>query len=737
MSIITVTVGSYTFDETQIILNPTISKSICSGGFSVGNTACGCLKIGVPDHLYSDGTSVKIFYGGQQIMGEFFISDIEKCGYAKLKPTDTYKTQMVMLTCYDGMSKLDDYMSFDLTTVTPADICNGIESKTGYLFETGSKLGTSFDIPKEEAESRTMREWLGIFGCYIGCNWSIRTYWLNDVLVSRITQLPLYYSEYSFSAVINAPVTVENAVTFSRVVSRGKDGTFKSGADTDYTLEISCQYATQTSNDIIQGNITNQAVPYTAFKCDKLKTAYTFMDIGDEITLSGHSGGLKIYNQTVTISINGIYMSVGADVQKKTLNEDVDYSSGGGGDGLENVTNFQGGTSGNTGIVNLTWVKPSSAQNVIVKRKRSTPFNNVIDDGDIIAVTSGNTLADTLPSLWYSYYYRTLTNAGDLYNGKDNSIMIPAITRGKYLYNVGDRCTAITGGWYDKALVTDIPNLSSGYTYFESTHIRLYAKYVTGTYLYSAVQTANKVDFTGFTKLCAEFQILSLNTYDLTENADYTTIRNRDMPYYSYADTYYNSSYPAVTPEQCPYVIASYCTNSYGIVYYSVMFTDKKPRLYYNSDRQICIAIEATSNLARTVQYNAKTLAVYQKYNTINTTVLKLKCPVDTPDTLITDYMGGAYSEGYTYCYAFDGFTDAYKIPDTRFFIGTRSQDDGIYNDLVTKAYKTYPTGVGTFVIEAAITDLDTSVVPNIPRGYVLAGAFESDVKLLSVWLKE
>ena len=79
-------------------------------------------------------------------MGEFFISDIEKCGYAKLNPTDVYKTQMVMLTCYDGMSKLDDYMSFGLTTVTPADICDEIESQTGYSFETGSKLGTSFII---------------------------------------------------------------------------------------------------------------------------------------------------------------------------------------------------------------------------------------------------------------------------------------------------------------------------------------------------------------------------------------------------------------------------------------------------------------------------------------------------------------------------------------------------------------------------------------------------------------
>ena len=99
--------------------------------------------------------------------------------------------------------------------------------------------------------------------------------------------------------------------------------------------------------------------------------------------------------------------------------------------------------------------------------------------------------------------------------------------------------------------------------------------------------------------------------------------------------------------------------------------------------------------------------------------------------------MGGAYSAGYTYCYAFDGFADPYKIPDTRFFIGTCSQNDGIYNGLVTKAYKTYPTDVGTFVIEAAIVDLDMSVVPNIPRGYVLAGTFESDVKLLSVWLQE
>ena len=412
----------------------------------------------------------------------------------------------------------------------------------------------------------------------------------------------------------------------------------------------------------------------------------------------------------------------------------INFKNGG---GLENVSNFQGGTSGDSGIVNLTWVKPASAERVIIKRKRSTPFNNVIDDGDIIAVTSGNTIADTLPSLWYSYYYRTLTNAGDLYNGKDNSIMIPAITRGKYLYNVGDRCTAITGGWFSKVLVTDIPNLTYNSATFESTHIRLYAKYDSSYYLYSAVQTANKVDFTGFTKLCAEFRILSLNTYDLTENADYTTIRNRDMPYYSYADTYYNSSYPAVTPEQCPYVIASYCTNWYGTVYYSVKFTDKKPELYYDNDRQICIRIEATSSLAREVRYNAKTLAVYQKYKAFNTTVLKLKCPVDTPDTSITDYMGGAYSQGYTYCYAFDGFTDPYKIPDTRFFIGTHSQNDDIYNDLVTKAYKTYPTDVGTFVIEAAITDLDTSVVPNIPRGYVSAGAFESDVMLLSVWLQE
>ena len=145
MSIITVNVGSYTYDETQIILNPTISKSICSGGFSVGNTACGCLKVGVPNNGHSEGTSVRISYGGQQIMGEFFISDIEKCGYAKLRPTDVYKTQMVMLTCYDGMSNLDDYMTFS-GTVTPAGICDEIESQTGYLFGTGSKLGASYDI---------------------------------------------------------------------------------------------------------------------------------------------------------------------------------------------------------------------------------------------------------------------------------------------------------------------------------------------------------------------------------------------------------------------------------------------------------------------------------------------------------------------------------------------------------------------------------------------------------------
>ena len=236
MSIITAQITSrgttYTFDETQIIINPTISKSICSGGYSVGNTACACLKIGVPYNFYNKGDLVKVFYGSNQIMGNYYIDSFEKCGYAKINPTDTYLTQMVMLTCYDSMSKLDKYPSFSTETVTSADICSKITELTGLNFATNSAMGNSFEMPKADAESKTMREWLGVFGAYQGGNYIIHPYWLNNAYVEEITFIPIYYSGSSFTAIENTKITVENDITFSKVICRASE-TFKSGDDTN------------------------------------------------------------------------------------------------------------------------------------------------------------------------------------------------------------------------------------------------------------------------------------------------------------------------------------------------------------------------------------------------------------------------------------------------------------------------------------------------------------------------
>ena len=78
MSIITVTVGSYTYDETQIIINPTISKQICSGGYSAGNTACACLKIGVPNNsLFGKGDLVTVKLNNVRVTCNFYIDSWE------------------------------------------------------------------------------------------------------------------------------------------------------------------------------------------------------------------------------------------------------------------------------------------------------------------------------------------------------------------------------------------------------------------------------------------------------------------------------------------------------------------------------------------------------------------------------------------------------------------------------------------------------------------------------------
>ena len=51
----------------------------------------------------------------------------------------------------------------------------------------------------------------------------------------------------------------------------------------------------------------------------------------------------------------------------------------------------------------------------------------------------------------------------------------------------------------------------------------------------------------------------------------------------------------------------------------------------------------------------------------------------------------------------------------------------------VSASDKTYAYSLN----EYSIVDLDKSVVPNVPQAWVCAGAFESNVKIKSIWLAE
>ena len=440
MSIITAKITSrgtmYTFDETQIIINPTISKSICSGGYSAGNTACACLKIGVPYNFYNKGDLVKVFYGSNQIMGNFYIDSFEKCGYAKINPTDTYLTQMVMLTCYDSMSKLDDYYSFSTETVTSADICSKITELTGLNFATNSAIGMSFEMPKADAESKTMREWLGVFGAYLGGNYIIHPYWLNNAYVEEITLIPIDYSGAGFTAIENTKITVENDITFSKVICRASE-TYKSGDDTGETLSIDCQYASQDSTDIIQSNIKGEY--YTAFKCDKAIIDFVSVDIGDTFIPKNATAGYKMYNLDLVISIKGLYLTCGADVFKKKINDEPQIKKS---DELKAITEFAVTVS--NGIATFTWKNPTSNfTGVILKRKATTDFNNIFE-GETIYTGNAETYADTLPNDYTTYYYRILSYYGDNYNADCDGLSVSA-TSTKTVKEVTDFQYATSG----------------------------------------------------------------------------------------------------------------------------------------------------------------------------------------------------------------------------------------------------------------------------------------------------
>lgn len=447
---VTITQSGYTwtYDQTQIIINPVISKMICSGGYSVGNTACGCLKVGVPSNIYSKGAVVKIFYSTFQIIGDFYLDSFEKCGKAKLKTTDTDDTQMVMLTCYDGMSKLDDYVTFSDSEVTDADICDAIETATGIYFKSGDKTSGAISVTKEVAESKTMREWLGIIGCYIGCNWSVISKDIDNVLVANITQIPIDYSGDNLTTSNYTRIDTEQPIQFSRVISRASGETFSSGNTDSYTLSINCEYATDDSNDIIKTNISGKS--YQAFSCDKCLINYVSLDIGDKITFGTDTTAYSIYNLNLVISIAGLYLTCSADVQKKKLDEEVKPVS----KALECVTDFA--ISVSDGVATLTWKNPSNCTGVIIRRKQATDFINIFE-GDAVYTGTGETYADTLPNTYTTYYYRIISYKDDDYNADCDTVNALATTdpppdkywlfrysSNPYIY---DECEKYTYGW--------------------------------------------------------------------------------------------------------------------------------------------------------------------------------------------------------------------------------------------------------------------------------------------------
>ena len=97
-----------------------------------------------------------------------------------------------------------------------------------------------------------------------------------------------------------------------------------------------------------------------------------------------------------------------------------------------------------------------------------------------------------------------------------------------------------------------------------------------------------------------------MRTYDITNGLGDNTARSREMPYYNYADTYVDNNNPAVTPEQCPYVVATFRTSSYSQFPYEVYFLSAPPMLIYDSNG-IMMLSAANSNLSRRVRYDGDT----------------------------------------------------------------------------------------------------------------------------------
>lgn len=93
-----------------------------------------------------------------------------------------------------------------------------------------------------------------------------------------------------------------------------------------------------------------------------------------------------------------------------------------------------------------------------------------------------------------------------------------------YLYNLGDECNSITGGWVDTGFSKTIPFIKN------PDNMYAYATYLSVNYLYH-ITTTNKIDFSGY------------NTFycDVTDMNGVRSIRSMDIS--SYDSSQYVSAY--------------------------------------------------------------------------------------------------------------------------------------------------------------------------------------------------
>ena len=716
------------FENAQIVLDPTISGTMCSGGVSGGGCSTKTFEFSLYAPEFSDmsdhlGYAVQLYanigVNPEQCYGDWYITEYTAMenGRHKFKCTDAigylgedYATE----TALDG-----DGM---ITATNAAEVClTHLNLSADNYFTTWVKGAA--EVPKKDLRGKKYRDILA----YLAARNCVNIYEHHG----KLSAWAPWLTKDTIESSVYAPIKNTCATSFTKTSVAG-DKTYVSGTGTpEKTFYHKYKNATQDSADLLLTNLDDYT--YKAFKCDKCVVAGStiansilqWADVGD--TFSPVSAPIMAFK--LILNPNGIYGTFSADIVKKNVDKPVDESEGGSGAAIDNVNNFAGATSGSSGVVALTWQMPETPiTNVIIKRKRSTAFTSIFD-GDVIDVNNGTALEyhDTVPDLFHSWYYRTLTNKDDIYNGSDNAIMIAAITRGKYLYNLGDECQSVTGYWYGG--FPTLPNQVNGiYANWDNNYILLpCAPDNSNKFTVSYYKARNIIDFTGFSKICAEIEVIKSKTYNPSADSNYTDMIARDMPYYDYADI-------SSTATEYPYVAATYRgTNTQGKFGYWVYFS--KLPFYYGIFNNISKLMQ--NGTCVRVLYYGDGSGVYTAGSSITfSDGLDILTPSSTPDTSEGDYMGGAYQNGGNNIYATEG--NLKVVSDARFWMATKKLNNYDWSEKVSSVKLTQEQAtLGTHIVEMTLIDEDDTVNPPIFRDYVTFGVFEAEIKVHSIWLQE